>query len=268
MNFVMSGEFVTSGMEFLPRRDYSFEGDHGGLARERDWRADAFWGPSAIRSADFGLKNPSHRADAGNMFGRTKRRNAETQDPPSLGAHNVSAVAPTKASALQAYALANTQLAVLDADSRLYLILSDTIEADGRSAKWELYYLLPSRHGEAVATVITTATPGGDYIVTASFAIDRFPRPGTIEWELAKQPIMAEMFEGRWQARLDRLNGLPIPFIDSPQAIEDMHAAGAALFSGGLVRLKGRTLPAGRPVWEAAISTGVYHVPMDFSRRA
>ena len=116
-------------------------------------------------------------------------------------------------------------------------------------------------------TVISAPNPRGNYIVTASYVIERFPRPGSIEWELAQQPIMAEMFESRWRGRLERLACLPNPFVDSPQAIEEMRAAGATLFSGGLLRLKGRTLPSGRPVWEAAISTGAYHVPLGPSRR-
>ena len=197
------------------------------------------------------------------MFTRTKRRSkpAATEAARKLEVTPTSVLSAHAATALDAYGQAGGPLATCDASARLFLVLSDAVETDGRSGIWTLHFLLPNRHGEAVATVSSQASARGGYVVTASYDVTRFPRPGTVEWELAQQPVMAEMFEDRWKARLARLGGLPVPFTDSPDAIEAMHATGAPLFSGGPVRLKGRTLPTGKPVWEAVISTGTYHVP-------
>ena len=70
---------------------------------------------------------------------------------------------------------------------------------------------------------------------------------------------MVTIVEQAWQARIERILGLPVSFHDSTFAVEEMKSSGQPLFSGGALRLKGRTLPSGASVWEAITPSEVIH---------
>ena len=72
---------------------------------------------------------------------------------------------------------------------------------------------------------------------------------------------MINVVEQAWQARLERVVGLPLDFHDSTDAVQEMKGLGHPLFSGGPLRMKGRTLPSGISVWEAITPSEVVHSP-------
>ena len=166
-------------------------------------------------------------------------------------------------SAVEAFDVIRPHVEALDPLARLYLVLGEDVMAGGVATHWRFLLLLPTQRREVEATAAAEAA-GTIYNVTFGLEVNQFPRPGSPEWALASMGSNgAAMLEENWRDRVEKLPGLPVPFIDSSHAISVLNDRGANAFVGGEARLKGRMLPAGDAVWEIANSFGEFHVPFD-----
>lgn len=166
-------------------------------------------------------------------------------------------------SAVEAFDVIRPHLDAIDAEARLYLVLGEDVRAGGLATLWRFLLLLPTQRSEVEATAVAEAT-GAIYNVTFGVDVTPFPKPGSPEWALASMGSNGgAMLAEKWRDRVEKLPGLPVPFIDSSHAISVLNDRGANAFVGGSARLKGRMLPSGETVWEIANSFGEFHVPFD-----
>ena len=151
-------------------------------------------------------------------------------------------------------------------DARMYLVLGTDVAPSGLAPSWEFHYIYPERHAEGRFTARTASASSSDRAELHS-VLTPFPQPGTPEDVMRQNGgYMLHLVEQAWQARLERILGLPVEFHDSIEAVEEMERSGHPLFSGGPLRMKGRTLPSGHAVWEAITTIEVIHTPFGLGR--
>ena len=197
------------------------------------------------------------------MLGRKKKPAAAPAQSDTIPA----TVSPRRPTAAEAHALIHAAVTGRDAAARLYLVLSETVGQGGVADAWRYMYLLPGVHAEAEALVTANLMPSGSYRISSVWDVVPFPRPGSTEAIMARGgPLAAKMAEERWAARLTRLKGLDVPFVDSPHALKALDEKGAHSLYGGPARMKARMLPIGTTVWEIANSYGTFHVPLSLAR--
>jgi hypothetical protein len=204
------------------------------------------------------------------MFGRRKKQ--LTEEAPAASEESLDRVDPVESaniplSAVEAFALVRPIAEQYGDDARMYLVLSADVNPSGLAPTWEFHYIYQERHAEGRFTSRTGAasTSGEAQVHTV---VTPFPVPGTPEHTMVQSGgYMITIVEQAWQARLDRIMGLPTEFHDSTEAVEEMKQQGHPLFSGGPLRMKGRTLPSGSSVWEAVTAAEVVHTPFGFDRR-
>lgn len=204
------------------------------------------------------------------MFGRRKKHTGEPTEvlDPSASIDRVDAVsAPNIAlSAVEALALVRPLAELYGEDARLYLVLSADVNPSGLAPSWEFHYIYPERHAEGRFTT-RTAEASTSGMAEVLSVVKPFPQPGTPEHTMVQGGgYMITIVEQAWQARLERLLGLPHEFHDSTVAVDEMKGLGYPLFSGGPLRMKGRRLPTDETVWEAITPSEIVHTPFGFDR--
>ena len=198
------------------------------------------------------------------MF-RRKQQNAPMSAPNPCPPATV--LSPRRLTAAEAHTLVHPGLVAHDAAARLILIISETVYEMGVADDWRFLYLLPGVHSDAEAVVTAIPDGNGAFVVTARCEITLVPKPGSTDALMAQTGGTAtHMVEERWQARVSRLAGLDVPFVDSGHALAALDAQGAHALSGGLARMKARMLPTGANVWEIANMFGTYQVPLSPAR--
>jgi hypothetical protein len=189
-----------------------------------------------------------------------KKQAKEEQSADGVVALTLPAAVPTATTARLAFAIADGVALSRSPDARLYLVLSDAVNRDGLADEWQFHYMFPSLQAEASLTVQSATAAangaGGLYV-----RMTQFPAPGTAEHALAETggTYMSMVMKQKWEERLERIAPLPSHFVDSPLAVENLSASGRDLFTGGPIRLKGRTLPGGHAVWEVSTVELVFH---------
>ena len=164
-------------------------------------------------------------------------------------------------SAVEAFALVRPVVEQYGEDARLFLVLSADVNPSGLAPSWEFHYIFPERHAEG-RFITRTATSSVSGHAELHSVVMPYPQPGTPEHTMIKSGgYMITIVEQAWQARLERIDGLPLEFHDSTEAVDEMKQHGHPLFSGGPLRMKGRTLPTGESVWEAITPSEVVHTP-------
>lgn len=134
-------------------------------------------------------------------------------------------------------------------DARLFLIISDSVGADGRSSEWQFHALYPTLRAEAVWKVHRSPDQGQ---LVGSYRMVPVPEPGSSEYLLAQvSPQMAVDQVTAWQDRLSLIQTLPHQFYDSSEAAAEFQKAVPNPFGSGAIRLKARRLPTGQTVWES-----------------
>lgn len=199
------------------------------------------------------------------MFGRRKKQKGASTDTldrfASLDRVDQVLSPNIALSAVEAFALAQPLADRYGDDARLYLVLSADVNPSGLAPSWEFHYLFPDRHAEGRFTT-RTASASTSGAAEVHSVVMTFPQPGTPEHTMIQGGgYMTTIVEQAWQARLDRLLGLPTEFHDSTVAVDEMKALGYPLFSGGPLRMKGRRLPTDDTVWEAITPSEVVHTP-------
>ena len=205
------------------------------------------------------------------MFGSKRKRQSRTEEVSpgaleSLDRVDLLDVANTPLTAVEAFAAVRPTAERYGDDARMYLVLSAEVNPTGLASSWEFHYLFPERHAEGRFIVCTGSTSTTGQAELHSIVMP-FPQPGTPEHTMIQSGgYMYTIVEQAWQARLERILGLPTAFHDSTVAVDEMKQAGHPLFSGGALRLKGRTLPSGVAVWEAVTPTEIIHTPFGLPR--
>ena len=147
-------------------------------------------------------------------------------------------------------------------DARLFLVLSDEVNTNGLAPNWQFHYMFPVMHAEGVFTVRTGAhsTTGRAEL---HVLLTPVPVPGSSEHQMVRTggPYMSLVMEQKWQERLERIIALPTDFHDSSEAVLSMSSLGHDPFSGGTLRMKARTLPDRKSVWETVTPNGVVQTP-------
>lgn len=208
----------------------------------------------------------------GAMFGRRKKNVAALINADGRALAVIERVVATAlpngpVSACDAFREATPVAEGFCADARLFLVLSTDVHPDGLADHWQFHYMFPSMHAEGVLTVWTAglASKGASEVRAV---LTPCPAPGTPEHTMAHSggTYMSIVVEQAWQARLDRIPGLPHEFHDSTEAVAEMERQGNSLFVSGGLRLKGRMLPSGASVWELVTPAGVVqtHFGLDF----
>lgn len=203
------------------------------------------------------------------MFGLKRKRAAEPDEfaleaLESLDRVDLIASPNLPRSALEAFATVRPVAERYGHDARLYLVLSAEVNPSGLANTWEFHYIFPERHAEG-RFMLRSGTSSESGQAELHSTVTPFPMPGTPEHTMAQSGgYMITIVEQAWQARLERIDGLPIEFHDSTEAVEDMQRGGHPLFSGGLLRMKGRTLPSGESVWEAITLSEIVHSAFGF----
>ncbi len=147
-------------------------------------------------------------------------------------------------------------------DARLFLILSDAVEADGRSSEWQFHALYPTLRAEALWTVHRSADHSQ---LIGSYRLVPVPEPGSSEYLLAQvSPQMAVDQVTAWRDRLSLIQPLPHQFYDSSEAAAEFQKAIPNPFGSGPIRLKARRLPTGQTVWESR-GIDLYQFPFGVS---
>ena len=163
-------------------------------------------------------------------------------------------------SAGNGFAIAHDAALQVDHCARLYLVLGEQVNPSGLAPSWQFFYLFPERRWEAQ---FTTRTGDGSVSGRAELVhvVNSFPATASTEATMMAVggSYMTNLVEQAWQDRIDRLQGLPVDFCDSSDAVAVMGLGGFGLFGSGTVRMKGRTLPTGAPVWEVTTPTDVIH---------
>ena len=133
-------------------------------------------------------------------------------------------------------------------DARLFLIVSDSVDVNGKSPQWQFHTLYPTLRAEAVWTV----HPSDDRShMVGSYRLWPVPEPGSSEYLLALvSPQIAVDQIAAWNDRLSRIKPLPHQFHDSSEVAAEFHNTVPNPFGSGTIRLKARRLPSGETVWE------------------
>ena len=206
------------------------------------------------------------------MFGLKRKRDAGSGETSiDAAAASLDRVDPLNSpnqplSAVEAFAHVRAPAERYGDDARMYLVLGTDVAPSGLAPSWEFHYIYPERHAEGRFTTRTASASSSDRAELHSI-LTPFPQPGTPE-DVMRQSggYMLHIVEQAWQARLERILGLPVEFHDSIEAVEEMERSGHPLFSGGPLRMKGRTLPSGHSVWEAITTIEVIHTPFGLGR--
>jgi hypothetical protein len=206
------------------------------------------------------MRLTARSADAGAMFGRTKKKDVASINTDGRAVAVIERVVATTlpsgpVSACTAFREVTSVAEGFCSDARLFLVLSTDVHPDGLADNWQFHYMFPSMHAEGVLTVRTVSRGGSD----VHAVLTPCPAPGTPEHTMAHSggPYMSIVVEEAWKARLDRISGLPLDFHDSTEAVSEMERQGNSLFVAGGLRLKGRMLPSGASVWELVTPAGV-----------
>lgn len=133
-------------------------------------------------------------------------------------------------------------------DARLFLIVSDSVDVNGRSPQWQFHTLYPTLRAEAVWAVYSS----DDRLqMLGSYRLWPVPEPGSSEYLLAQvSPQIALDQVAAWIDRLSRIKPLPHQFHDSSEAAAEFNKTVPNPFGSGPIRLKARRLPSGETVWE------------------
>lgn len=163
-------------------------------------------------------------------------------------------------SAVEAFDVAGPRTDRYGRYPRLFLVLSGDVNPSGLATEWEFHYIFPEAHAEGIFTV----RAGGSVVVPELLeSITPYPAPGTPEHVMLASGggYMANIVETAWQARLERIERLPVPFVDSTVAVHELMKKANGFFAGGPMRLKGRTPPGVAAVWEASTASEIVHTP-------
>lgn len=169
---------------------------------------------------------------------------------------------PRAWSAAEAIAPAHVATMRRDPEARLFLILAPVCHPTGLAPEWQFMYLLPNRHAEVTVTVHCTG--GATGIPEVAEYVTPVPAPGTPAFSLTPGggSFLLAQAEEAWRARLELLRELPLPFVNSTEAVPVLDDRFPNLFLSGAARVRGRRTLEGIPVWEASTLLEVRQVPL------
>lgn len=136
---------------------------------------------------------------------------------------------------------------VWGADTRPYVLRSESMDSAGLSLDWRLSVLYPTMRAEGLWQLRSVS----DRVAEVAFSITPVPAPGSPEYMLAQvSPQMVAYHEESWQIRLSVIAALPTAFVDSPAIAKRIEAENPGFFRFGPIHIQARRLPTGVPVWE------------------
>lgn len=168
--------------------------------------------------------------------------------------------------ARQAFAVVAPVAAQYDPEARLVRVSSgENISYLGTASSWEWVFLLPNRRARALFRTELrldpqTGLPDANYLVER---IMPFPEAGAVVAQMRGAGTMTDAtINQAWQQELLARPPLPIPFRDSPEAVQSLSAQGADFVdSDDPLSLTSKLLANGDAVWSVLIEDDEYQTP-------
>lgn len=158
--------------------------------------------------------------------------------------------------ALEAFRILSPIAMSHDRQAFMTMIVSgEDIDAAGRSYSWEFLFHFPVQ--EATGVLSVHLDPAGLEEDREEFCITEEITPlakagGFLESIFEKNPVFRSVFTKKQKSDLARKPALPVPFRDSPEAVNDIASRGVDFAAGDShTVLTGEIATTGEAVWKA-----------------
>ena len=159
--------------------------------------------------------------------------------------------------AREAWEIVEPRTKAIEPTARLIAVASgEDISSRGTASSWVFAFLLAERRGRAWFSF----KPSDYDDAEAPLLLDEQIRPfGSAQQGAALPP---EVRADLWQTILDKFPPLPVPFRDSPEAVQALSEQGVNFGAGDTsMTLTSKVLPSGEAVWQITSYDETYTTP-------